>query len=264
MVLVVGAVVRGGSASGVRGAGVREAAVDSAQNATTRVLAEAQFSAGQEAWMGEFCASKCQAPWYCCNDHTIGSNQMISCAQACMMRARGSSFQELASAGSGLCNRNGGSGCSLEVNGHPYGFCSTCQDLTSSPQCHWGVSSSAACDYGASLVPAPEDYCFFSCKAAGYCCNDYRVGSNQMISCAQACMMRTLGASWSAIATTHGGICDRNGGSGCSLDVGGRQYSFCSSCADLTGTSQCQWGVASSAACDFGASLPPSHWGWKA
>merc|ERR1712151_825731 len=118
----------------------------------------------------------------------------------------------------------------------------TCKDLTDSPQCQWGVASSDACEYGASLSPSPEDYCAFSCKAAGYCCNDYRVGSNQMISCAQACMMRTRGASLADMATENRGLCDRNGASGCFLDVGGRQYSFCSQCKDLTGAPRCKWG----------------------
>merc|ERR1712066_724853 len=91
---------------------------------------------------------------------------------------------------------------------------------------------------------SPEDYCAFSCKAAGYCCNDYTVGSNQMISCAQACMMRTLGTSWADMATENHSLCARNGASGCSLQVGGRQYSFCSSCSDLTDSPQCKWGIA--------------------
>merc|ERR1719420_2694705 len=55
----------------------------------------------------------------------------------------------------------------------------------------------------------------------------------------------------------NGGICNRNGQSGCSLTVNGASYGFCSSCSDLTGASQCSWGVASSAACDFGAGLSP-------
>merc|ERR1711957_524744 len=32
--------------------------------------------------------------------------------------------------------------------------------------------------------------CAAMCKAKGHCCNDYKVGSNQMVSCAQACEMR--------------------------------------------------------------------------
>eukprot|EP00445_Apocalathium_hangoei_P048074 CAMPEP_0204000754 /NCGR_PEP_ID=MMETSP0360-20130528/15606_1 /ASSEMBLY_ACC=CAM_ASM_000342 /TAXON_ID=268821 /ORGANISM="Scrippsiella Hangoei, Strain SHTV-5" /LENGTH=52 /DNA_ID=CAMNT_0050942093 /DNA_START=14 /DNA_END=169 /DNA_ORIENTATION=- len=43
----------------------------------------------------QFCSSHCLAAGYCCNDYTVGSNQMISCAQACMMRARGSNYEEM-------------------------------------------------------------------------------------------------------------------------------------------------------------------------
>lgn len=216
----------------------------------------------QDRWMWEFCSSKCQAAGYCCNDFKIGSNQMISCAQACMMRARGSSLEEMLSANAGgICRRNGRSGCVLRVRGNTYNFCGRCQDLTPSSMCIHGVASSAACDYGASLQPSPEDYCAFRCKAAGYCCNDYRVGSNQMISCAQSCMMRTLGTSWSRLSSWRRGLCARSGRSGCSLAVSGYTYGFCSACQDLTQDRKCRWGVESFRACDYGASLPPSRWG---
>jgi len=211
--------------------------------------------------MLEFCKSKCQSAGFCCNDPQVGSNQMVSCAQACMMRARGSSWQELATEKDGLCTRSGSSGCGLTVKGRRYSFCSSCSDLTANPLCQWGVASSEACDFGASLTPSPEDYCSFSCKAAGYCCNDISVGSNQMISCAQACMMRTRGTSHSTMPAGEGGLCARTGSSGCSLAVGDRQYTFCSTCADLTDSPKCQWGVSSSGACDHGAAIPPSHWG---
>lgn len=254
----VAAVLAAGMASASEG-GVRGAAIGEVRN-ETQVLTVTD----PEAWMPDFCSTKCRAAGYCCNDYTVGSNQMISCAQACMMRARGSTWQEMAVANGGLCQRTGASGCTLKVNGNSYGFCSACTDLTESPQCNGGATTSDACDYGASLSPSPEDYCALSCKAGGYCCNDYTVGSNQMISCAQACMMRTLGSSWADMATSKHGLCDRNGASGCSLKVGGRQYSFCSQCSDLKDSPQCKWGVASPNACDYGALLPPSSWGSKA
>merc|ERR1712066_735779 len=106
----------------------------------------------REAWMVEFCSAKCQAAGYCCNDPSVGSNQMISCAQACMMRLRGSTWEEMASSRGGHCQRNGGSGCGLTVGGHTYSFCSACKDLTQSAKCKWGVASHEACDFGASLV----------------------------------------------------------------------------------------------------------------
>jgi len=261
--LLLAAGVAHASEGGVRGAAIGEVRNETWALAATHADPEAATHADPEAWMVEFCSAKCRAAGYCCNDYRVGSNQMISCAQACMMRARGSTWQEMAAANGGLCDRTGASGCSLVVNRKSYGFCSRCSDLTDSPKCKWGVASSDACHYGASLSPSPEDYCAFSCQSAGYCCNDYKVGSNQMISCAQACMMRTLGASL-ADMTQRRGLCDRNGASGCSLAVGGRWYSFCSQCSDLTDRPQCKWGVAGSYACYYGAALPPSSWGFKA
>ncbi|CAE8623842.1 unnamed protein product, partial [Polarella glacialis] len=35
--------------------------------------------------------------------------------------------------------------------------------------------------------------CGISCKKKGYCCNDLWVGSNQLISCSQACLMKARG-----------------------------------------------------------------------
>lgn len=99
----------------------------------------------------EFCASQCKAAGFCCNDPSVGSNQMISCAQACMMRRRGSTWEEMDSSQGGLCKRQGDSGCGLQVRGHDYTFCSECQDLTNSAKCHWGVADRSACDHGARL-----------------------------------------------------------------------------------------------------------------
>lgn len=241
--------------------GEKETFGEESQNRTRHL--EAALS-GQEAWIESFCSSKCQAAGYCCNDYSIGSNQMISCTQACMMRSRGSSLDDMLTARGGFCKRNGGSGCSLSVNGHDYSFCSRCKDLTPSPKCAFGVASSDACDYGAMLAPTPEEYCSSACKAAGFCCNDFAVGSNQMISCSQACMMRVRGSSLADMLTASDGVCKRTGASGCSLSVNGHDYSFCSHCGDLTDSPKCSFGVASSDACDYGASLPPSSFGAKA
>jgi len=98
-----------------------------------------------------FCAAQCQAAGNCCNDPSIGSNQQISCAQACMMRASGQRMDAMLSANGGICNRNGNSGCSLEVQGQSYSFCQSCQDLQE--HCPHGVQSSDECDFGASLLP---------------------------------------------------------------------------------------------------------------
>jgi len=98
-----------------------------------------------------FCAAQCQAAGNCCNDPSVGSNQQISCAQACMMRASGQRMDTMLSANGGICNRQGNSGCSLEVQGQSYSFCSSCQDLQD--HCPHGVQSSDECDFGASLLP---------------------------------------------------------------------------------------------------------------
>merc|ERR1712129_221618 len=88
---------------------------------------------------------------FCCNDYTIGSNQMVSCAQACMMRMRGTPRHELLSSLGGLCARTGSSGCELQVNGYGYSFCGTCKDLTPVASCQHGVADHGACDFGSSL-----------------------------------------------------------------------------------------------------------------
>jgi len=98
-----------------------------------------------------FCAAQCQAAGNCCNDPSVGSNQQISCAQACMMRASGQRMDAMLSANEGICSRTGSSGCSLEVQGQSYSFCSSCQDLQD--HCPHGVQSSDECDFGASLLP---------------------------------------------------------------------------------------------------------------
>jgi len=103
-----------------------------------------------------------------------------------------------------------------------------------------------------------SDYCAAQCQAAGFCCNDWRKGSNQMISCAQACMMRSKGSKASELTAANGGMCKRHGQSGCSVTVASVTYGFCSSCSDLKpGNPKCSFGVASPEACDFGATLSP-------
>ena len=99
------------------------------------------------------------------------------------------------------------------------------------------------------------DGCVAMCKRKGYgCLANPRVGANQMISCAQACHMRTVLAQTAQQCEKH---CARNGQSGCSLRVaGGHTYSMCSRCADhITfrgdGT-KCAWGVCGQQECRDG------------
>ena len=82
-----------------------------------------------------------------------------------------------------------------------------------------------------------ELYCGEKCKAEGFCCNDPNVGVNQLLSCAQACMIRARGSD----ADICGQACDaqalpRPGAGGCSRTVGGHRYSMCARCSDAGGS----------------------------
>ncbi|CAE8649531.1 unnamed protein product, partial [Polarella glacialis] len=103
------------------------------------------------------------------------------------------------------------------------------------------------------LSISPEAMCAEACKTYGFCCNDPWVGSNQLISCSQACHMRASGLNMSHCST----LCARNTSSGCALSVKGHNYSFCSSCTDLTNSSRCSHGVASQEACFAGCRQHP-------
>ncbi|CAE8621160.1 unnamed protein product [Polarella glacialis] len=107
------------------------------------------------------CAEACKKDGFCCNDPWVGSNQMISCSQACLMRASGLAAPSC----SKLCARNGSSGCAvtspvalwkgpyLSVEGNSFGLCSSCADLTNSSKCTHGVASPEACFAGCALSP---------------------------------------------------------------------------------------------------------------
>lgn len=113
----------------------------------------------------EWCGTQCREKGYCCNDPQIGSNQMISCAQACMMRHNSVALNKMLSENGGFCNRNGGSGCGLNDGITDYSFCQTCNDLTE--RCPHGVQSAEECDFGARAydglsigIPETKDQCF--------------------------------------------------------------------------------------------------------
>ena len=96
------------------------------------------------------CTRFCKDSGFCCNDHTIGSNQMLSCSQACMIRARGTPVTQCVI----LCDRTADSGCSLDVNDRTYTMCEVCADLK--PQCPYGVMVSSDCVTGCTMsIPAP-------------------------------------------------------------------------------------------------------------
>mmetsp|Transcript_55696 Transcript_55696/g.129879 ORF Transcript_55696/g.129879 Transcript_55696/m.129879 type:complete len:209 (-) Transcript_55696:252-878(-) len=94
---------------------------------------------------GQMCEARCRDRGFCCGS-SMSANQMISCAQACHMRATGSPESDLIGS-HGLCQRTSSSGCSLDVNGHSYTFCGVCSDV--SDKCPHGVEDTVACQYGA-------------------------------------------------------------------------------------------------------------------
>ena len=95
---------------------------------------------------GQTCYFRCKEAGFCCGSDSTSGNQMISCVQACIMRSRGTTENELVEPG-GLCQRTSSSGCSLDVNGYSYSFCGKCSDVTE--KCPHGVESSSDCYYGA-------------------------------------------------------------------------------------------------------------------
>ena len=99
--------------------------------------------------MEQLCADECRALGFCCGDHTIGSNEFLSCSQACMIRARGTD----AAACAASCDEP--RGCERTVNEVTYGMCGTCSDLDldgdSVLECQHGVQSTDACHAGCEM-----------------------------------------------------------------------------------------------------------------
>lgn len=98
------------------------------------------------------CAARCKAAGFCCNDPEVGSNQFLSCAQACMIRALGELHSD-GGTGRAECEAEvrAPRGCNREVGTRNYTMCQACNDLT--PKCPHGVGSIeeglAGCEYGA-------------------------------------------------------------------------------------------------------------------
>jgi len=76
------------------------------------------------------CASYCAALGYCCNGEE-SEGQLLSCAQACMMRKRGSSEDRCRSV---VQDQGSRKGCLVTVDGADYDTCS-CTDPGDDPQC---------------------------------------------------------------------------------------------------------------------------------
>jgi len=113
-----------------------------------RPFVRSELSEQEKLWAKE-CHEKCSAAGFCCNDFQVGSNQYLSCAQGCMIRARGSPAQECQVA----CLHHG---CHLTMNGHDYRSCDVCADKK--PSCPYGVMSQKPCHYGCVV----RDWCWSS------------------------------------------------------------------------------------------------------
>eukprot|EP01050_Picozoa_sp_SAG11_P028959 SAG11_NODE_7963_length_1077_cov_1.295501_1_plen_249_part_01 len=118
------------------------------------VSARRQMAADGPAQMtASQCAEECRSLGFCCNDYTVGSNRLLSCAQACMIRARGATAEQC----TGHCDeveagRNNADSCSRTIGGHAYSFCQSCTDLDDT--CPHGVQSGLACAAGCSVPEA--------------------------------------------------------------------------------------------------------------
>jgi hypothetical protein len=91
-----------------------------------------------------------------------------------------------------------------------------------------------------------EQTCKAQCAAAGYCCNeDVRKGSNQYLSCLQACVLTTQ---------NQDAPCETR-----SCDIAGNGWTQCSSCSCSenggTCSGKCSWGVQDHKACFHGKTL---------
>eukprot|EP01051_Picozoa_sp_SAG22_P012323 SAG22_NODE_1270_length_4942_cov_72.777623_3_plen_494_part_00 len=107
----------------------------------------------------EQCFEYCLAHGYCCNNHEVGSNQLLSCAQACMVRARGTGREEC---GQHCAEHAAARNCSRTINGHTYNMCQTCADLGS--HCVHGVQEgSGACETGCAQ-PEEDEECSEECS----------------------------------------------------------------------------------------------------
>ena len=115
-----------------------------------------------DGMLKEACFEECKAAGWCCNDPDIGSNQLLSCAQACMIRARGTDEYTCTQ----KCDAQHLSrGCWREVNGHWYSMCSSCNDLDDT--CPHGVQDANPCHDGCQMSPQTTDQ---QRVIAGQCC----------------------------------------------------------------------------------------------
>ena len=116
--------------------------------------ADCGVSAACEARMEAWCSGQCRAAHFCCSDvgagdvGHVGADQHLSCAQACMIRSRGTSQAQC------LAAVRAPQACSRVVGGHSYNLCGACEDV--GERCPNGeVASDEAGAHGCSLTPPP-------------------------------------------------------------------------------------------------------------
>merc|ERR1712160_136705 len=103
------------------------------------------------------------------------------------------------------------------------------------------ATSSAPKPKPTKMVIKKSSQCAAMCKAKGHCCNDYKVESNQMVSCAQACEMRISGVSKQNCQNKVNEFASKKGQGGCRLSFGKKTVGLCNRCKDLDKT--CPHGV---------------------
>ena len=216
----------------------------------------------------ETCRQACAAQNECCNnDITQGSNQKLSCLQACMVVKSGVSKDE-------CLEHCPVAACSREINGMEFDSCSVCDDVpahkeafgddfrpasyecsakfgTNEQSCEAGCNAGAEGDYDYSYAEAPEpepepeptpaptpepedvsemsdfEMCQNACAAQNECCNnDISQGSNQKLSCLQACMVVRGGA-------TKAECMEQCPVDSCSREINGVTYESCQVCDDV-------------------------------
>lgn len=88
----------------------------------------------------ERCRENCRAREHCCSDTSIGSNQFVSCFQACQARAAGVDRSTC----SASCEQT--RSCRMTVGTETFNACQRCADLR--PSCPFGVPNRTACHDG--------------------------------------------------------------------------------------------------------------------
>jgi len=97
----------------------------------------------------------CKQKGYCCNDKDVGSNQYVSCSQACYAKmVQGTSLSNCKAKcpGTGTVKRS----CKATFGTEKFSMCSTCKDKRKDGKCPHGVQSpdecKDGCDFGAQAL----------------------------------------------------------------------------------------------------------------